>query len=386
MSVADWVIVAFTALLALRGWTRGFIVSALTLIGFAVGAVVGTHIGPLVLNQGSRSPYAPLFSLGGALLLGGLLGTVSQGLGLRARRLLFIPGLKFVDGLAGALLSACLALATVWIVGAVLVRVDTSPSLRRVETGSHILAALNEALPPSGPILNTLSEVDPLPSVSGPAANVAAPSPGIIRTAGVQGAKRSVVKITGTACGLGIEGSGWVAAPGLVVTNAHVVAGETDTRVLVGGQIPLSVKVRVFDPHNDIAVLAVANLREPALALAADPAVGTAAAILGYPEDGGFNAQPGRLGDTSETSTQDAYGRGPVTRDVAALRGLVRPGNSGGPMIDSAGQVAATVFAEITNAPADHPGGFAVPDRVGAAELAKARAMHGTVSTESCAD
>jgi S1-C subfamily serine protease len=386
MSVADWVIVAFTALLALRGWTRGFIVSALTLIGFAVGAVVGTHIGPLVLNQGSRSPYAPLFSLGGALLLGGLLGTVSQGLGLRARRLLFIPGLKFVDGLAGALLSACLALATVWIVGAVLVRVDTSPSLRRVETGSHILAALNEALPPSGPILNTLSEVDPLPSVSGPAANVAAPSPGIIRTAGVQGAKRSVVKITGTACGLGIEGSGWVAAPGLVVTNAHVVAGETDTRVLVGGQIPLSVKVRVFDPHNDIAVLAVANLREPALALAADPAVGTAAAILGYPEDGGFNAQPGRLGDTSETSTQDAYGRGPVTRDVAALRGLVRPGNSGGPMIDSAGQVAATVFAEITNAPADHPGGFAVPDRVVAAELAKARAMHGTVSTESCAD
>jgi S1-C subfamily serine protease len=202
----------------------------------------------------------------------------------------------------------------------------------------------------------------------------------------VRAAGRSVVKITGTACGLGIEGSGWVAGRGLVVTNAHVVAGETDTDVLVDGTLTLPARAVVFDPTNDIAVLSVPELREPALKLAADPAVGTSAAILGYPEDGDFDAQPGRLGDTRETSTENAYGMGPVTRDVAALRGLVRPGNSGGPMIDQAGQVAATVFAEITNAPAGRPGGFAVPDRVVAAELAKVRAGHRRVSTRGCAD
>ena len=386
MSVADWVIVVFTVLLAMRGWTRGFIVSALALAGFGLGAVAGTHVGPLVLNQGARSPYASLFSLGGALLLGGLVATISEGIGLRARRLLFIPGLKAIDGLAGALLTACLALGTVWIVGAMLVQVDNSPALRHDLASSFILRDLNETLPPSGPILNALSRIDPLPSVTGPAADVPAPARGIVRAAGVRAAGHSVVRITGSACGLGIEGSGWVAGHDLVVTNAHVVAGETDTQVLVGGSTTLPATPLVFDPHNDVAVLRVPNLSEPALVLAAHPAVGTAAAILGYPEDGPFNRQPARLGDTRLTSTQDAYGNGPVLREIAALRGLVRPGNSGGPMVDAGGQVVATVFAEVTNAPAGRPGGFAVPNAVVARELAKAAHARRAVSTQNCAD
>ncbi|HET9074550.1 MAG TPA: MarP family serine protease [Solirubrobacteraceae bacterium] len=386
MSVADWVIVAFTALLALRGWSRGFIVSALALAGFAGGAVIGSHVGPLVLHRGSHSPYAPLFSLGGALILGGILGTVSEGIGVRARRLLFIPGLKVVDGLAGAGLTACLALGTVWIVGAILVQVDSSPSLHHELAASRILTDLDQVLPPSGPILDSLARIDPLPAVSGPAANVAGPNPRIVRAAGVDAASASVVKITGTACGLGIEGSGWVAGSGLVVTNAHVVAGESDTQVLVRGNVTLPARAVVFDPHNDIAVLEVGGLHEPSLSLARDPRAGTSAAILGYPEDGPFDREAGRLGETRLTSTQNAYGAGPVERLVAALRGLVRPGNSGGPMVDSAGQVVATVFAEITNAPAGHPGGFAVPNAVVARELVRAAHRHAAVSTQGCAD
>jgi hypothetical protein len=388
MSPADWVIVAFTVLLALRGFTRGFIVSAMALVGFAIGAVLGTQVGPLILHQGSRSGYAPLFSLGGALLLGGLLGTIAEGVGLRARRLLFIPGLKLVDGMAGAVLTACLALGTVWIVGAVLVQVDGSPGLRHDITRSSILRTLDEVLPPSGPILNTLARIDPLPTVTGPEANVAAPDPAIIDSAGVVRSTDSVVKITGSACGLGIEGSGWVAGPDLVITNAHVVAGEDDTQVLVDGT-EKPARAVVFDPHNDVAVLMVPELAEPVLRLAANPPAGTSAAILGYPEDGTFNRQPGRLGDTRLTSTENAYGDGPTDRSVAALRGRVRPGNSGGPMIDAAGQVVATVFAEVTNASKDHPGGFAIPNAVVAAELAKvvrAAGSHARVSTERCAD
>ncbi len=111
-------------------------------------------------------------------------------------------------------------------------------------------------LPPSGPLLNALARFEPLPSVRGPAAAVPAPTSGILAAPGVRGAARSVVRVVGTACGLGIEGSGWVAGPGLVVTNAHVVAGEDDTAVQVGGQPPgLPAKALVFDPHNDIAVL-----------------------------------------------------------------------------------------------------------------------------------
>jgi S1-C subfamily serine protease len=389
MSLADWVIVAFTILLALRGFTRGFIVSALALVGFGIGAVVGTHVAPLVLNQGSRSPYAPLISLGGALLIGGLLGTIAESLGVRARRMLFIPGLKLVDGLAGAALTACLALAVVWIIGAVLVQVDGSASLRHDVAESSILRALNEALPPSGPILNRLAAIDPIQSVSGPEANVAAPVNAIVTSAGVDRAGPSVVKITGSACGLGIEGSGWVAAPDLVVTNAHVVAGEHDTEVQVNGGAAMPARAVVFDPRNDVAVLSVPGLDVSSLTLAADPPVGVSAAILGYPEDGSYTVKAARLGDTRLTSTQNAYGYGPVEREVTALRGVVRPGNSGGPMVDAAGQVVATVFAEVTNAPKGHPGGFAVPNSVVAGELAKAtRAGRSprSVSTESCAD
>jgi S1-C subfamily serine protease len=215
---------------------------------------------------------------------------------------------------------------------------------------------------------------------------VAAPDASIVRAAGVTRAGASVVKITGSACGLGIEGSGWVAGSDLVVTNAHVVAGEHDTEVQVNGRTPVPAHAVVFDYTNDVAVLMVPGLDEPRLTLDANPAVGTSAAILGYPEDGSFTAKPARLGDTRLTSTQNAYGYGPVEREVAALRGEVRPGNSGGPMIDAAGQVVATVFAEVTNAPKGHPGGFAVPNSVVAGELAKAAKAKGPVSTRSCAD
>src|SRR5205085_6608220 len=116
---------------------------------------------------------------------------------------------------------------------------------------------------------------------------------------GVRAARPSVVRVLGTACGLGVEGSGWVAAPHTVVTNAHVVAGESDTTVEVGGNAPgLAAEVVDFDPHDDVAILRVPDLSQPALHLASTPRSGTSAAILGYPLDGSFNAEPGRIGHT----------------------------------------------------------------------------------------
>jgi hypothetical protein len=387
MSTVDWLIVAFTVLLAIHGYARGFIVGALSLVGFAVGALIGTRIAPLILPGGAHSPYAPIFGLAGALLAGGVLATGFEGIGEWARAILRIPGLRMVDGLLGAALTACVALGVSWIIGAIVLQASGSAQLRQDVQRSAILRDLNSVLPPSGVILNALARFDPLPSVAGPPADVPAPARGILAARGVRAAAPSVVKVLGSACGLGIEGSGWVAAPDLVVTNAHVVAGETDTTVQAHGSgAALDAAPVIFDPHNDIAVLRVPGLGAPALHLDPSPAPGTAAAILGYPLDGGYDEQPGRLGETRLTSTENAYGQGPVDRQIASLRGLVRPGNSGGPMVDAAGQVVATVFAAITNAPPGQRGGFAVPNSEVRAELARALARHRTVSSGPCAD
>jgi S1-C subfamily serine protease len=284
---------------------------------------------------------------------------------MRFRALLRIPGLRAIDGLLGAALTGCVALGIAWIVGAVALQSANSRPLRRDIQRSAILRALNSALPPSGAILNALARFDPLPSVRGPAAEVPAPTHGILATAGVRHAKPSVVRILGTACGLGVEGSGWVVAPGVVVTNAHVVAGESDTVVQDDGLEPgFAARAIAFDPHDDIAVLRAPGLAEPALRLAADPRAGTAAAILGYPQDGPYDAEAGRIGQTQDVSTEDAYGRGPVTRSITPLRGRVRPGNSGGPMVDAGGEVVATVFAVTGSSAAVAQGGFAVPNAI----------------------
>ena len=385
MTAIDWLIVAFTVLLAMYGYAQGFIVGALSLVGFGLGAFLGTRLAPLILPAGSHSQYAPLFGLLGALLAGAVLASGFEGVGARARMFLRLPGLRTVDGLLGAGLTAAVALGIAWIVGAIALDSSNSDVLRRDIQRSAILQGLNQLLPPSGPILHALARIDPLPSVRGPQADVPAPPSGIVGAPAVGLASGSVVKVLGTACGLGIEGSGWVAAPGIVVTNAHVVAGESDTTVQVGGNPPgLDADVIDFDAHDDIAILRVQGLRLRVLHLAANPKSGTAAAILGYPLDGPFDKEPGRIGQTEEVSTEDAYGNGPVIRSITALRGYVRPGNSGGPMIDARGQVVATVFAAITGSPTGQ-GGFAVPNALVRTQLSAALPRTGPVSTGTCA-
>ena len=158
MTAIDWLIVAFTALLALYGYLQGFIVGALSLVGFALGAFAGTRLGPLLLPGGAHSQYAPLFGLIGALLAGGMLASGFEGIGVHARSALRIPGLRKVDGLLGGLLTACVGLGIAWIVGAVALDSSGSLPLRRDIQRSAILSELNQLLPPSGGILHTERE------------------------------------------------------------------------------------------------------------------------------------------------------------------------------------------------------------------------------------
>jgi S1-C subfamily serine protease len=185
------------------------------------------------------------------------------------------------------------------------------------------------------------------------------------------------VRVIGTACGLGIEGSGWVAAPQTVVTAAHVVAGETDTAVNpFGTNTKLGATVFAFDPTNDVAVLRVPGLRARAIPVVS-PRPGAGIAVLGYPEDGPFNATPGRIGRTQFALMQNAYGSGPVNRLVTSLRGTFRRGDSGGPGVDANGAVQTMVFASRVGG-----GGFGVPIAPIRTALTAAR---GPVSTGQCA-
>jgi S1-C subfamily serine protease len=376
----DLMILGFALLMALWGYAQGLIVGALSLAGFMVGALIGSRVGPLLLEEGSRSPFAPLFALVCALLIGGLLAAGLELIGSRVREQIG-DRLGVLDGAGGAILIACLALAIVWIVAAVAVQAPGLGQVRAQVQRSTILRALNGTLPPSGPVLNALARFDPVPEIRGPAPDVRPPNSRIARDPDVRRAGRSVVRILGTACGLGVQGSGWVARDGVVVTNAHVVAGQEDTTVELRDGSRHDAEAIHYDPDNDLAILRSSGISgTPALELDASAPEGTSAAILGFPENGPFTVRAGRLGATQTVSSQDSYGRGPLQRRITSLRGRVRSGNSGGPMVDGRGQVVTTIFAAAVLA--RERTGFGVPATIVQQALARARSR---VSTGPCA-
>ena len=377
LTALDWGIVAFALALGLWGYRQGLIVGALTLLGFGAGAFVGSRVGVFILYEGSRSPYAPLFAALGALLLGAVAAVTVETMALRLRsRVVRHRVLHAIDGVGGAALVAAVGLGIAWVFGAAALHAPGA-QLRADVQRSLILRNLNDVLPPSGPILQALQRVDPAPSISGPVTPVAPPNARIAEDADVRRAGASVVRVLGTACGLGVEGSGWVAAPNLVVTNAHVVAGTDDLSVTTVDGASIDATAVHFDSLNDLALLAI-DADIPALPTAPDPGRGVPGAVLGFPENGPFALFPARLGDTREVLSEDAYGRGPFRRRIAFLRGAVRSGNSGGPMIDGAGRVLGTVFAATTSGPR---GGYAIPNDVVGAALPRAS---GAVDTGAC--
>lgn len=361
VTVIDWAIVAFTIAFAMWGYRQGLVVGVLTLLGFLAGAVAGSRVGPLLLSEGASSPYSPLFAALGALLVGALVAVTLESLALGMReRLIHGRALHLADGAGGAALIAAVALGLIWVFGAVVLHAPGTAQLRSDVQRSLILRGLNDLLPPSGPILNALNRVDPAPSIAGPTTPLSPPDSAVAADPDVRRASRAVVRVLGTACGLGVEGSGWVAAPGLVVTNAHVIAGQDDTTVTTIDGATLDATPVRYDPGNDLALLRIAA-ELPALATSAGPQRGTAGAVLGYPENGPYAATAARMGDANTVISEDSYGDGPIQRSIASLRGSVRSGNSGGPLVDSRGRVMATVFAATTSGP---PGGFAIPNDI----------------------
>jgi len=343
MTTVDWIAAAAIALAGLSGLRRGLIAGAFSLAGIVVGAIAGSRLAPRIF-AGDESPYTPLVALAGAVVLAVLLRSAAGLLGSTIRStLLAVPPLRLLDTIGGAVLGAATGLALVWVAGAVALHIPVQTEVRREVQRSRILREINARVPPAR-LLDAIQRVDPFARIAGPQARVAPPDPQLLADPGVRRARWSVLRVTGTACGLGVAGSAWIAGPRLVVTNAHVVAGMEDARVDRGNGKRLDARVVAFDPRNDVAVLRVPGLRGRALRLV-NPTEGEGVAILGYPESGPFAASPARIGQTASVLTDDAYGRGPIRRTVTTLRGAVRKGNSGGPAVDSKGRVQTTVFA-----------------------------------------
>lgn len=375
MTAVDWVALVLVLLAAAGGAVQGFVWSGLSLAGLVVGAILGGRLAPVVLAHGSSSRYAPLVALGGAIalsvgfeLIGSTLGAVIRSRE-RTRRL------RNLDSVGGVVAGALVGLVVVWVLGAMALQLPGQTQFREAVQRSAVLRQLNSIVPPRT-LLNALARIDPFPTLAGPPLPAGPVDPRVLARPGVQHAAPSVVRVLGTACGLGVEGTGWVAANGLVVTAAHVVAGESDTSIVTRTGT-LTAQAVAFNPHDDVAVLRVPGLTERPLRLV-DPRPGTPVAVVGYPENGPLAAVPGRIGTTATVLAPDAYGRGPVSRSVTSLSGDVRHGDSGGPSVDAAGAVEAMVFA----ARASGGGGYGVPASIVRRALARAR---GPVSTGPCA-
>jgi len=286
--------------------------------------------------------------------------------------------LRAFDNVTGALLGAATGAVVVWFIGSILLYAPGDSSLRREVQKSRIAGALTTSVPPSR-VIDVLARIDPFEALAGPPADVSPGDPTLLHDPQVLIAAESVVRVTGHACGLGIEGSGWIVEPGYVVTNAHVVAGVDHPTVDRHEGPSWRATVAAFDPKKDLAVLRVPGLSGRALGVAA-PAKDTAVVVLGYPENLSLRAAPGRLGSTSPTFVRDAYGRFPVAREVTPMRVDIRPGNSGGPAVDGDGRVRAVVFARR----AGSQGGFGVPVQLVGDLVSQAHAGH--VLSTPCAE
>jgi S1-C subfamily serine protease len=362
MTPIDYIIIAFGALFGIVGFARGFLIGVLSLAGFVAGAYLGTRFGPQLLEEGNTSPYAPLFGLLGALVGGVLISSIFEGIAGRLRE--GVPGgMAIIDGLAGSALAVALALGLAWLLSVILLQTPGIRDLRRPIQQSKILTELNAVLP-SDRVLKALARFDPLPNIKGPDVQALAPPRDTVAAdPQVRGAGDSVVRILGNSCGLGVAGSGWVAGAGIVVTNAHVIAGQDETVVQPrSGRGAIQATAIAFDPSNDVAVLRVPGLDAPSLGLASDVRVSEPGAAEGYPLNGPFTISPIRVGRTATVLAPDAYGRRLVRRKVTAFRGTVQPGNSGGPLVDVAGRVSGTVFSKTVDG--GPPGGYAVPNDI----------------------
>lgn len=388
----DVVLLLAGALFAVSGYRQGFVVGALSFLGFLGGGVLGAQVAPALADRGVLQQ---LGELAGALLVVLLCAVVGQLVGtlvgrLLRRRLTSRPA-HLVDAGAGAVLSVIGLLLIAWLLGSAVASAP-QPALAGAVRRSAVLTAVDAVVPDAarrvGAELRRAVDDTGFPDVFAAlapprAADVAPPDARLARSTAVTTARPRVLKVTGLArsCSRRLEGSGFVYAPERVLTNAHVLAGVRDPQVADPDGRRLPGTVVLFDPARDLAVVHVPGLRVPPLPFSGPADPGDSAVVVGYPRNGPFRADAARVRSVQRARGLDIYAERTVTREVYALRGRLQPGNSGGPLLDTSGKVLGVVFA----AAADDPDtGYALTAREAASDADRGRTATAPVSTGRC--
>jgi len=391
MNWVDVLVLVLALLAAASGWRQGVATAVLAFTGVLLGAVVGVRLAPVLVA--SVNGTAARAALGvGVVVLGVAMGeTAGVLLGRAVRGTVRLTAVRRVDSLLGSVVQAVAVLVAAWLLAVPLTSAGGT-GLASAVRSSTVLAQVDGVLPVQAQRLpaefGALLDTSGLPDVLGPfgrtpITEVAPPDSALQSNAVVQSLRRSVLKVRGvaSACARGLEGSGFVVAPERVMTNAHVVAGTNDVGVESDGGL-LAATVVLYDPATDVAVLNVPGLRAAPLAFAPAPApTGTSAIVLGYPLDGPYTASAARVREDITLRGPNIYDTQTVSRDVYTVRGTVRSGNSGGPLVDTAGQVLGVVFGAAVD---NNETGFALTVKEVADEVAQASQLSRRVSTGSC--
>jgi S1-C subfamily serine protease len=389
VNLLDWVLVVIVVLYAVSGYWQGFITGAFATVGLLLGGLAGVWLAPAALGDATPSILVSLAAVFIVIVCASLGQALFQVGGARLRDQIRWQPVRALDAVGGAVLSGAAALLVAWALGVAL----SGSGLRGITPlvrDSKVLAEVNRVLPAeAGSKLSAFNDVVGttfFPRYLEPFApeRIVPVPPGprrLLTDPDVQRAAADVVRIRSTnRCHQGIEGSGFVYAPDRVMTNAHVVAGVTTPLVDVHGT-SVSAKIVYYNPDLDVAVLAVptGTIRPLRFAQAES---GDGVAILGFPQNGPYDVQVGRVRADQRLRSPDIYGHGTVIREVLSLRGLIRPGNSGGPVIDSAGRVVGMVFAaSVTSSDT----GYALSSQQLTQAAASGRITSQSVSTEGCA-
>jgi S1-C subfamily serine protease len=390
VNLLDWLLVVLVLAYALSGYWQGFVTGAFATGGLLLGGLFGVWLAPVALGDATPSLLVSLGALFIVILSASLGQALLQYLGARIRDKITWQPIRAIDAIGGAALSAVAVLLVAWALGVAIsgTRIGSVTPLVR---GSTILAEVDQALPASASgvlqAFNNVVGTSFFPRYLEPFApeRIVEVGPGpqrLLKDPDVVDAADSVLKIRGAnSCGRGIEGSGFLYFEDRLMTNAHVVAGVDDPEVIVGDS-SIPAQVVYYNPDLDVAVLSYESADTPFLAFDQEAGPQDGVAILGYPQDGPYDVEPGRVRAEQRLRSPNIYGDGTVIREVFSLRGLVRPGNSGGPIVTSGGDVAGVVFAASVT---DRDTGYALTAEQVTQSAARGRINTEAVSTGDCA-
>ena len=389
MNVLDWCLVALVGIYALSGYWQGFVTGAFATGGLLLGGLLGVWAAPLALGDAAPSLWVSLGALFIVIICASLGQALFQFVGARIRDRITWQPIRAVDAVGGAALSAVAVLLVAWALG-VAVSGSRIGGITPVVRESAVLAKVNEVLPPdASQVLQAFNNVVGttfFPRYLEPFApeRIVAVEPGdrrMLTDPDVVAAQPSVVKVRGSnGCGSGVEGTGFLFAPGRLMTNAHVVAGVTRPEVEIGGSSVVATVV-LYDPRLDVAVLALPDGGLPHLRFDTEAGPDDNVAVVGYPEDGPYAVGAGRIRSQQRLRSPDIYGEGTVIRQVFSLRAQIRPGNSGGPIVTSGGDVAGMVFAASVS---DQETGYALTASQLAESAARGVTTEAPVDTGTC--